>query len=124
MSEMVQFAAKAMRMAEIWQGGCGAVEELAGAIRKVSGFGGKGFRMKARPYLNNMACVCMAQRAVRNYVVRVRVSSAGPAEEVLLDLAEATKTQYPSIQNQLVDFGVVGPGPRRALNFVNNRCPP
>ena len=49
-SEMVQFAAKAMRMAEIWQGGGGAVEELAGAIRKVSGFGGKGFRMKARPY--------------------------------------------------------------------------
>ena len=52
------------------------------------------------------------------------MSSAGPVEEVLLDLAEATKTQYPSIQNQLVDFGVVGPGPRRALNFVNNRCPP
>ena len=71
-----------------------------------------------------MACVCLAQRAARNYVVRVCVSSAGPVEEVLLDLAEATKTQYPSIQNLLVDFGVVGPGPRRALNFVNNRCLP
>ena len=52
-----------------------------------------------------MACVYLAQRAVRNYVVRLCVSSVGPAEEVLLDLAEATKMQYPSIQNQLVDFG-------------------
>ena len=61
-SEMVQFAAKAMRMAEIWQGGGGAVEELAGAIRKVSGFGGKGFRMKARPYQQHGMRVFAAAR--------------------------------------------------------------
>ena len=42
-------------------------------------------------------------------------------KEILLDLAEATRAHCPSIDDQLVDFGVVGPGPRRALNFVNNR---
>ncbi len=38
-------------------------------------------------------------------------------KEIVLDLAEATKYQYPAVQEQLFDFGVVGPGPRRALNW-------
>ena len=42
-------------------------------------------------------------------------------KEILLDLAEVTAGERPEINEQLVDFGVVGPGPRRALNFVNNR---
>ena len=42
-------------------------------------------------------------------------------KEIILDLAEITKNAQADIENQLVDFGVVGPGPRRALNFVNNR---
>ena len=42
-------------------------------------------------------------------------------KEILLDLAEVTAGERPEIDEQLVDFGVVGPGPRRALNFVNNR---
>ena len=40
-------------------------------------------------------------------------------QEVILDLALIAHTS--DIENQLVDFGVVGPGPRRALNFVQNR---
>ena len=42
-------------------------------------------------------------------------------KEILLDLAEVTAGERPEINEQLVDFGVVGPGRRRALNFVNNR---
>ena len=42
-------------------------------------------------------------------------------KEIVLDLAEVTKQQYPQIELQLIDFGVVGPGPRRTLNWVNNR---
>ena len=30
-------------------------------------------------------------------------------KEILLDMAEATKHQFPDIETQLVDFGVVGP---------------
>ena len=37
-------------------------------------------------------------------------------KEIVLDLAEATRAQCPGVDDQLVDFGVVGPGPRRALN--------
>ena len=40
-------------------------------------------------------------------------------KEIVLDLAEVSQTA--SIDNQLVDFGVVGPGPRRTLNFLSNR---
>ena len=42
-------------------------------------------------------------------------------KEIVLDLAEVTKDECPAIAQQLVDFGVVGPGPRRTLNFVFNR---
>ena len=44
-SEMVAFARKAMDLAGLWQGPT-AVSDLAAAIRRISGFGGKGFRMK------------------------------------------------------------------------------
>ena len=46
-SEIVAFAKKAKGMAQIWSGE-NAVENLAAEIRKVPGFGGKGFRMKER----------------------------------------------------------------------------
>ena len=42
-SELVQFAKKAQGLAQLWQGG-NAVADLSAAIRKISGFGGKGFR--------------------------------------------------------------------------------
>ncbi len=41
-------------------------------------------------------------------------------QEILLDLAEAA-SDVTGISDQLVDFGVVGPGPRRVLNFISNR---
>ena len=44
-NELVHFARKAKDLAALWQGP-NAVESLAKAIRKISGFGGKGFRMK------------------------------------------------------------------------------
>ena len=34
-----------------------------------------------------------------------------------------TKNEFPGIEDELADFGVVGPGPRRTLNFTNNRRP-
>ena len=46
-SELAAFAKKAKGMAEIWSGE-NAVEKLAAEIRKVPGFGGKGFRMKEK----------------------------------------------------------------------------
>ena len=61
------------------------MEQISAVIRKIAGFGGKGFRMK----------------------------------EIVLDLAEAAP--FPGVQSELLDFGVVGPGPRRVLNFVHNR---
>ena len=70
--EIVSFAKKANDLANIWLGE-NAVENLAVGIRRISGFGGKGFRMK----------------------------------EIILDLAEVTKAQCPSVEDQLVDFGVV-----------------
>ncbi len=69
-------AKKARDMATVWLAGESAVENIAAAIRKVPGFGGKGFRMK----------------------------------EVVLDLAMVTQNAH--IEDQLCDFGVVGPGPR------------
>ena len=36
-------------------------------------------------------------------------------------MAMVTHAEYPGIEEELLDFGVVGPGPRRALNFINNR---
>ena len=46
--EIVSFARKARELAEIWHegGGC-SVEHISKAIRRIPGFGGKGFRMKA-----------------------------------------------------------------------------
>ena len=42
-------------------------------------------------------------------------------KEILLDLVEVTRGEISDIDDQLVDFGVVGPGPRRALNWINGR---
>ena len=47
-SEMILFAKKGRDMATIWLAGESAVEKIATAIRKVSGFGGKGFRRNPR----------------------------------------------------------------------------
>jgi len=85
-SELVSFAGKAKALAAVWRRANG-VENLAIEIRKISGFGGKGFRMK----------------------------------EILLDLVEVTRAEIRDIDDQLVDFGVVGPGPRRILNWINGR---
>ena len=85
-SELVAFAKKAHELAALWRGP-NAVENIAGAIRRISGFGGKGFRCK----------------------------------ELILDLAEATN--MPDIQDQLVEFAVVGTGPRRVVSCVRAcRC--
>ena len=47
-SELVSVAQKAHGLAEIWhEGGGRSVELVSKAIRKIPGFGGKGFRMKA-----------------------------------------------------------------------------
>ena len=86
-SELVSFAKQVHALAALWQGGEKVVEQVSKQIRKISGFGGKGFRMK----------------------------------EFVWDLAEVTRAQFPGVENELLDFGVVGPGPRRALNFVYNR---
>ena len=42
-------------------------------------------------------------------------------KEILLDLVEVTRGEISDIDDQLVDIGVVGPGPRRALNWINGR---
>jgi len=47
------------------------------------------------------------------------VATLSEPKEIVLDLAEIVKSEQ--ISNELVDFGVVGPGPRRCLNFINNR---
>ncbi len=86
-SELVSFAKRVHDLSVLWQSGEKVIEQVSMAIRKIPGFGGKGFRMK----------------------------------EIVLDLAEVTRPEYPAIEGELLDFGVVGPGPRRALNFVNNR---
>ena len=87
MSELVSFATRVDDLAAIWSGGEKVVEQVSQAVRKIPGFGGKGFRMK----------------------------------EIVLDLAEMTRAEHPGIEEELLDFGVVGPGPRRTLNFINNR---
>ena len=43
-SELVAFSAKAAELADTWRDGEKAVENIATAIRKIAGFGGKGFR--------------------------------------------------------------------------------
>ena len=51
-SEMVLFAQRARLLAQIWhEGGERSVELISKEIRKIPGFGGKGFRMKAIPIL-------------------------------------------------------------------------
>ena len=45
-------------------------------------------------------------------------------KEIVLDLAEMTRAEQPAIEEELLDFGVVGPGPRRTLNFVFNLVDP
>ena len=48
-SELVVFAAKARALAVLWdEGGERSVERISKEIRKIPGFGGKGFRMKER----------------------------------------------------------------------------
>ena len=47
MSELVSFAPKAKELAATWRGGENAVENIAAGIRKIAGFGGKGFRTRA-----------------------------------------------------------------------------
>ena len=42
-SELVSFARKAKNLADVWRGEH-AVQAIASKIRKISGFGGKGFR--------------------------------------------------------------------------------
>jgi len=86
-SELVCFAKKVDDLAKLWSGGEKVLQQVSQSIRKIPGFGGKGFRMK----------------------------------EIVLDMAEMTRDEYPTIEQELLDFGVVGPGPRRTLNFINNR---
>ena len=46
-SELVAFAQKARGLARLWhEGGDTSVAQISAEIRKISGFGGKGFRMK------------------------------------------------------------------------------
>ena len=42
-------------------------------------------------------------------------------KEILLDLVECTRSEIRDIDDELVDFGVVGPGPRRILNWIAGR---
>ena len=42
-------------------------------------------------------------------------------KEILLDLVEVTRAEIRDIDDELVDFGVVGPGPHRILNWINGR---
>ena len=42
-------------------------------------------------------------------------------EKIILGVAEVTRSERQEIEEQLLDFGVVGPGPRRTLNFIHNR---
>ena len=80
------------------------VESIAKLIRKIPGFNGKGFRSplsgaeRSRADPSGAEPMTRAQRRMK---------------EIILDLAEATREQYPTVDSQLVDFGVVGPGPRR-----------
>jgi len=121
-SELIIFAKKAQGMAAIWTGGDKAVEKLAVEIRRVPGFGGKGFRMKEpwglnKHRLEHVVVVGMfcppgtrCRRTVGGLIPWEPPRScpavcADPAE-VVLDLAEIAKTQQ--IEDDLVDFGVVG----------------
>ncbi len=69
-SETILFAKKARDMATIWLAGESAVEKIATAIRKVSGFGGKGFRRNPRwlqsPFGANLT-LC-SERLVESFI--------------------------------------------------------
>ena len=74
----------------------------------------------------NLAELWMGDAAVVNLAAKIRTvygfgGKGFRMKEIVLDLAEVTKDECPAIAQQLVDFGVVGPGPRRTLNFVFNR---
>ena len=75
------------------------------------------FAQKAK----ELAAIWRGENAVENIAAAIRnISGKGFRMKVIvLDLAEASHTA--GIDDQLVDFGIVGPGPRRALNFLNNR---
>ena len=99
-SELVAFSAKAMELADAWQGGEKAVENVAISIRKIPGFGGKGFRTWAEED-NEGHFVRLASASEHNLF-----STNIGMKEIVLDLAEVSQTA--SIDNQLVDFGVRG----------------
>ena len=46
MSELASFAKHVGELAALWKTGERVVEHVSAGIRKISGFGGKGFRMK------------------------------------------------------------------------------
>jgi hypothetical protein len=75
---------------------------------------------------HNLADLWKGQDAVVALATKIRTiygfgGKGFRMKEVILDLAEVTKAECPDVAQQLVDFGVVGPGPRRTLNFVFNR---
>ncbi len=67
---MILFAKKARDMATIWLAGENAVEKIATAIRKVSGFGGKGFRQSPRwpQSLFGANTTLCSERLVENFI--------------------------------------------------------
>ena len=74
----------------------------------------------------SLAELWMGDAAVVNLAAKIRTvygfgGKGFRMKEIVLDLAEVTKDECPAVAQQLVDFGVVGPGPRRTLNFVFNR---
>ncbi len=54
-------------------------------------------------------------------VILKNIRNTGLTQEILLDLVEVTRAEIRDIDDELVDFGIVGPGPRRILNWVNGR---
>ena len=93
-SELVSVAQKAHGLAEIWhEGGGRSVELVSKAIRKIPGFGGKGFRMKA-------AVLCNAQALSPNRLLWGREGGpVGPARKSCLTWPRRRKTdtrQYKS----------------------------
>ena len=53
-SELVSIAKQVHARAALWEGGGEVVEIVSKAIRQISGFGGKGFRMKEIRAASNM----------------------------------------------------------------------
>ena len=58
--------------------------------------------------------------AVRGAEWRKHFFDYAGMKEIILDLAEAA-SDVTGISEQLADFGIVCPGPRRVLNFIANR---